>query len=176
MSIVAVDSLTDEVGTGSPVFPNGTPGFPLISSDLPAGSVIQVVNGSTSTQITSTSTSYIDTTLTASITPTSADNDILVFANQVGIYDRSGNSQIAFRLVKDGVEIIVFESLAGYDDGGNNIAVGGVSVSHLDSPSTTSSVTYKTQVKDAGGGNQFRINTSNGQSTKSTITLMEIAG
>jgi hypothetical protein len=48
----------------------------------PAGAVIQVVNAISTTQVSTTSTSYVDTGLTASITPTSASSKILVIVNQ----------------------------------------------------------------------------------------------
>ena len=44
---------------------------------IPTGKVLQVVQGTTNTQVSHT-TSYADTTLTASITPSSTSNKIFV--------------------------------------------------------------------------------------------------
>ena len=45
---------------------------------MPTGSVLQVVQATTSTKASTTSTSYADTGLTASITPSSSSNKVLV--------------------------------------------------------------------------------------------------
>ena len=46
------------------------------------GHVIQVAQGTTTTQTSATGSTYVDTTLTASITPTSSSSKILIVASQ----------------------------------------------------------------------------------------------
>ena len=50
----------------------------LPTAKLPAGSVLQVVQATTSTEVSTTSTSYVSAGLSASITPTSSSNKILI--------------------------------------------------------------------------------------------------
>jgi hypothetical protein len=54
----------------------------IAAARLPAGSVLQVITATTTSLGTSTSTSYADTGLTATITPSSASNKIMVFVSQ----------------------------------------------------------------------------------------------
>ena len=177
MSQIRVDEITDEAGTGSPSFPNGTPGFPLTSSDMPAGSVIQVVQGSSATQTTTTSSSYSDSSLSLSITPLSASSKVLVIVSQQ-LTVRGAN--IAFnvgglQLVRASTTIFTndFAAVVRANSTSGTAASGGlVPLVYLDSPNTTSSTTYKTQIRSLTGQNVI----AQDGSTPSTITLMEIAG
>ena len=148
----------------------------IAASVLPAGSVIQVVQGTTTT-ITSTAAGPVDTTLTASITPRSASNKILVITTQNYYLNGGGNDVgVLFSLLRGASVIVgpgssasvyllattgtVVETIASYP------------ISYLDSPATTSSTTYKTQMT-AGNGATCVVQNAN---ATSTITLMEIAG
>jgi hypothetical protein len=51
-------------------------------ANAPSGSVLQVVQGNTSTEVNTSGTSYVDTGLSASITPSSASSKILVLVSQ----------------------------------------------------------------------------------------------
>jgi hypothetical protein len=145
------------------------------SANMPVGSVLQVVNASYGTEVAFTSTSYSDTGLTASITPTKASSKILVLVCQTGCAKDSGNTRLGLQLLRGATVIVTnIEKSAAYsaDSGGN--FVGGVSTCYLDSPATTSSTTYKTQ------GNSFSAPGNGSSRTQqdnvvSTITLMEIA-
>lgn len=142
-----------------------------------AGSVVQVVQGQTSTQVsTSVSASYTDTGLQASITPTSASNKILVIFNITVDYRTStANFGAQIKLFRDATEISM-DYVQGYyaSSGTNDLReTRHHSQSVLDSPSTTSSVTYKVQGRaptQSGGISEFNWNSS-----VSSITLMEIA-
>ena len=142
------------------------------SGDLPAGSVIQVVQGTTSTEISSTSTSYIDTSLSASITPTSSTSKILVLVNHSDI--RRQDAGLGFRLMRNGTQIVEFASNLGWSaDPSPDRHVGTPSTVYLDSPNTTSSITYSTQTKVTIGTGTIVVQAD---SDPSFITLMEIAG
>ena len=152
---------------------------------LPAGvggKVLQVVQGTTSTERTSTANSYIDSYLQASITPTSTSSKILVFADQkIQVYIGSAGSYnyAGCRLLRDSTELIddfYAHSIEAGGSGNNNIATASrVPLNYLDSPSTTSQLTYKTQFKVLRTVNSGSATVQLG-STPSTITLMEIAG
>ena len=150
--------------TGTQTLPKGT---------LPTGSVLQVVQGLTTTQ-TVISGGPTDTTLTATITPTSATSKILIIVNQL-VYLYGGGSDSGFQLfiLKNGS--IVYnnsqQSLYVSSSLGNPEIITNYPITYLDSPATTSALTYKTQATAASGGTpQFQYS-----SNQSTITLIEIA-
>jgi hypothetical protein len=146
----------------------------IAAAAMPAGSVIQVVQGTTTTA-TSTAAGPVDTTLTASITPRSASNKILVITTQN--YYLNGGGQdvgVSFSLLR-GASVIVGpgSSASVYMNATGSTAetIATYPISYLDSPATTSSTTYKTQMT---AGNGATCIVQNGNAT-STITLMEIA-
>ena len=145
---------------------------PLVSSNMPAGSVIQVVNGTTSTSVSSTSTTYADTGLTATITPSSTSSKILVQANVPDAHNAASVSLLYLNLVRGSTQIIEFVRHGDHDGTSDSLVTYGGSTSYLDSPSTTSATTYKVQFKvhSNGGTQHVFLNSSTG-----TITLMEIA-
>lgn len=139
---------------------------------LPAGSVIQVVNATTGSVGTSTSTTFADTALTAAITPSSASNKILVTVHQSGLGKSEANENYAqYRLLRGASAICNFEMQAGFTLTSIRNLVGGSGCSYLDSPSTTSATTYKTQFKSSDTGETVVVQAN---SSISTITLMEI--
>ena len=149
------------------------------------GSVLQVVSTTKTSVFTTTSTSFTDITgMSVSITPSSTSNSILVvYHAQAGI--TSGAPSI--RLMRDSTAIAIGDAAGSRPrattslrDTGN---VGTSSIAHLDSPSTTSSVTYKLQmmVNSGGTGTLNRLALDSDTSaydgrTVSSITVMEIAG
>ena len=139
--------------------------------DLPSGSVLQVVHGTTSTQVDTTSSSYVDTGLTATITPSSTSSKILAIYSP-SMYVATSGGAVTIQLVRGSTSI----SVHGYAIfSSSSQAIGLVTSTHLDSPSTTSATTYKIQMK-IGGSNSLSANYDDGAGdTLSTITLMEIA-
>tara|TARA_R100000353_G_scaffold116476_1_gene83227 strand:+ start:834 stop:1343 length:510 start_codon:yes stop_codon:yes gene_type:complete len=132
----------------------------------------QVVQGTTTTEITSTTSSFADTGLSASITPSSTSSKILVSVCQNGCRSQSNdnNNSINIKLLRDSTEISYFYKYALYMGAGNDLYGTTLSVNFLDSPSTTSSITYKTTYSNYGSGNIRLQDTS----AESTITLMEV--
>ena len=140
------------------------------------GKVLQVVNASTETTTSSTSSTYADTGLSASITPSSASNKVLVLINQV-MGKGNADNYINLQLLRGATAIGGAGDLAGnagYTGNANYNYMGtGFSCSFLDSPNTTSSTTYKTQFKRNGAGSStVSAQTDSGESY---ITLIEIA-
>ena len=142
---------------------------------IPTGKVLQVVNAHTGTQVTSNSATYADTTLTASITPSATSSKILVLVQQS--FGKSGADTYGnIRVYRDSTEIggtIPARSI-GYNQlsGANYIGIG-LAYSYQDSPSSTSSLTYKTQFNNDQATGTTKVQTDSGQSY---MTLMEIAG
>ena len=140
--------------------------------------VLQVVEGTTTTDANTSSGTYADTNLTASITPASTDNKILVIVTQNGVvaYDVGGGSVSAtgldLRLLRDSTDLglIVGDGANAYSGEGTRTAA----FVELDSPSSTSALTYKTEYRVASGGDsdsRARVQTS---SAESKIILIEI--
>jgi hypothetical protein len=144
----------------------------LSKGSLPTGSVLQVVNVTYSTQVTSSSSTFADTGLTLSITPTSATSKILALVQVAGVHKRTGNTRAQFKLFRNSTEIMYMDDYAADTNTTANNAVGTVGTTYLDSPATTSSTTYKIQMCSAANTAEVRMNTGGGTST---ITLMEIA-
>ena len=143
------------------------------------GKILQVVQGSSTTNTAHNTTSYTDTTLSASITPSSASNKILVIISQSGhVYSAQTATRTgSLQLVRGSTAIHeVTQALGGrggLSTGADISNSASVSVTYLDSPSTTSSVTYKTQAKISVADSNYTTQVSN---SSSTITLLEIAG
>ena len=153
--------LPDEAGTVLT-----TAGVP--ASAMPAGSVLQVVQNVWDTQFSTSSTSFVDTGLTASITPTSASSKILVLVTQQG-FTGGGDDNIRFNIVRNSTQIALSRIQTRI---GTQTPIGNY-LHKLDTPATTSSVTYKTQVITENGSTvYFQWGTG---ASSATMTLMEIA-
>jgi hypothetical protein len=136
------------------------------------GHVVQTVHASYSTTQTSTSNTLINTGLTATITPKFASSKILVLVDQGGAMKGTGDAGnwLQVRLYRDAVELE--RQLGGYT--GTNMAnyFGAMNFNYLDSPNTTSAVTYKTMFANIANASYVQVQES---STPSHMTLMEIA-
>jgi hypothetical protein len=137
-----------------------------------AGTVLQVVNATYAVVNSTTANTFSDTGLTASITPTSSSSKILVLVNQSGC-QKTGDTTVGLQLLRNSTSILLFDRGG---DTGTSVTVnfGGSGCSYLDSPATTSSVTYKTQFRSSLAGATVYV--QSGSSTSiSTITLIEVA-
>jgi len=144
-------------GTAGATFPNST-------TQASAGQVLQVVNASYSTQTSTASTTYITTGLTANITPKFSTSKILILVTSVGATGSTNTAQYAIH--KNGTILAFTSQITG---GASTIVSAGGS--YLDSPATTSAITYAYYML-AGSGTVY----ANYNNSTSTITLMEIAG
>ena len=147
------------------------------TTTLPTGSVLQVVNfRSTGFNTTTTSTSYVDTGIEASITPSSTSSKILVIANLNGLYKSNSDNVVSTRLLRGSTELGDIDSMNTYTDS-TAASAAGASISYLDNPSTSSAVTYKVQFASRDGGNVYiNLRWNGSYTTHSTLTLMEIQG
>jgi hypothetical protein len=148
--------------------------------------VLQIVNASTTTAVGVVTNVYTDTTLTATITPTSATSKILILVMQACRYARTANTQgIGIRILRDATVIYEpatdangpFISYAALANVTSIDIRGNIQINYVDSPATTSAVTYKTQgrpyLTTSSGTCTFQINSVTNQ--QSTIILMEVA-
>ena len=182
-----------------PVTINGTSGVVTATSysgsggnltGITTGKILQVQSVVKTGQFSSTSTSFTDITgLSVNITPTSSSNKILVLA-QIAVsgedagtgimLDRSGTEPL--KADADGSRQ-VFTMIGTYAGSGGEVQYGNGAnhISFLDSPNTTSQLTYKLKGKTRSA-NTFRVNitryTSNDTNCSlgtSTLTVMEVA-
>jgi hypothetical protein len=183
-SILKVNQLQD-LGGNAIITSDGSGN---ITTGTGMGKVLQVVYANTNTTTTIASTTYADTTLSASITPSSTSSKVLILISQQGrlrlFSDAELNSEM--RILRDSTVIytkgITQSTRSGTGAVGANDAGSSSAIQYLDSPNTTSQITYKTQGKvDTTTPNSARIvfqvdsdnATDNGSSE---ITLMEISG
>jgi len=142
---------------------------------MPTGSVLQVVSSTTTTTTTTSSTSYVDSALSASITPSSSSNKILVTVtgnmqvNDLGNVYGDGFANIT----RGSTELTVTRIAINFGGTAWNDYISGVALSYLDSPSTTSSTTYKVRIATS---NSQVVYPGGGSNSAATITLMEIKG
>jgi hypothetical protein len=142
----------------------------ITASDLPSGSVLQVLNGTQGAYATATSSTYVNTGISQTITPSSTSSKIFVLISAcIGNANSAKNNNV--RIMRDSTELVSFSRVM-FNGAGHSSAQ--QIFSYLDSPNTTSAVSYKLQMMTDSG--TLRLNDSSGDSSTSVITLMEIAG
>ena len=138
------------------------------------GHVIQVVFNQYNGQTTITST-YANSGLSASITPTSNTNKVLIIIRpQFRIHSTNSDVGVGFRILRNSTNI--YSSTTTYDQYqySNGTYVdrrGGDCIMAFDAPATTSAVTYYLQGASYAGTSVNMQNAGN----YSQMTLMEIA-
>ena len=146
------------------------------------GKVLQVVNASTTTATTIASTTYTDTNVTATITPSLTSSKILVLI-AVQFYAEKLLSSSPFvdgRLMRGATAIANFNGSDGRfagiiaDTSPTKVAMMSTHpIMWLDSPSSTSALTYKWQSR-LDNTNNSATHTYQFGGSPSTITLLEI--
>jgi hypothetical protein len=171
-AVAGTNAITLPANSGT-IITTASNGQSLQRAVLPVGTILQVVSATTTTYVTANSTTYVDSTLTASITPTSATSKILVIINQG--FGVSGSGNVGnIKLVRNSTDVQTY-GFGIFYTGASDI-YGYSSNTYLDSPASTSSVTYKTQFNRTGGGGTTRVQYSDGNGSQvSTITLMEVS-
>jgi len=141
------------------------------------GHVIQVVNATFDTKTDFTNNgSFSNSHITANITPSSTSNKVLVTINTAVSVDSTTTTFRYLTIGRNGAENSHIKILrSSYQDTGGS-DVQDLTIQHLDSPSTTSSVTYSlmADARNVGMAVGGRMSTTNANQI-STITLMEIA-
>lgn len=159
------------VGTNGQVLKaDSTTASGLAWTTLTTGKVLQVVQGTNTTTVSNSTSSPVDTGLSASITPSSSSSKVLVLVSSNTIQKSADNSfnGINYTLLR-GSTVITGNYLVGYTHSTALNIYLPVTFSFLDSPSTTSSTTYKTQIYNVYAGPVVQT-TGNTQS----IILLEI--
>jgi hypothetical protein len=167
-AVAGTNTLTLPASTGTVALT----GAAVTKSQLPTGTILQVVNVAYSTATNTASTSFVTTGLTASITPSFSTSKILVIANVSGIYNANvANAGIALAIFRGSTNIITFAQYTNYISTTATV-INCAGTSYLDSPATTSSTAYSVQFYNHGVAATVGVQSN---SDTSTITLMEVA-
>jgi hypothetical protein len=145
------------------------------------GKVLQVVSATTTTQTSISSNSYTDSGLTASITPSLATSKVLIMVSSVSaIQSTTNQTNNGVRLMRgatsigefgDAAGLYTFSQIVGSSTSNEHRNV--FNLSYLDSPSTTSSTTYKIQARTSATTDSRTIIFQH-QNLVGSIILMEI--
>jgi hypothetical protein len=133
---------------------------------LPAGSVLQVVQNVVVVNNSTTSSSFVTSGVSVSITPTIASSKILIISTGVG-YNANNASQSDYTLYRNSTNLAADMMAQIYTSGGS--FEGSIAMHFLDSPATTSATTYAVYYKASSGTAYY------GFAKTATITAMEIA-
>lgn len=142
------------------------------SAGLGAGTVLQVVQGSTTSNTSTTSTSFVASSLSATITPKFSTSKILAVVSSTAT-QVTQNKNSTYTIYRNGTNLGggATTGLSYYEIGAAPYQWIPMTMSYLDSPATTSAATYTVYLKVASGGTAY-VNIGD---ISNTITLMEIA-
>jgi hypothetical protein len=144
----------------------------ISTTNMPTGTVIQVVTATTSTLASSNSSTFVSSGLTASITPLSTSSKILVIVSQQ-IFSSNLQAQASLRIVRGSTALSPTYDYANWGQASQNMI--NISLQAIDSPATTSSTTYTSQLRLNGGTGPIYAQYGDGAGQGSSfITLMEI--
>ena len=147
----------------------------ITSSNLPTGSVIQSVTTNFGTYKTTNSTSYVDLTLSNSITPISTSSKILLFAN-IQVNRNASSQEVHFKVQRNSSDFQIFERATTGDGAANSHMLSVLDTTH----NSTNQLTYDWYWKVRYGTDTARVNDGFTGNTSAyrmcTFTLQEIQG
>jgi hypothetical protein len=145
----------------------------LTSAQMPAGSVLQVVQATSATE-TNAGTSATACAPTVTITPSASSSKILVSFSAGGMIEGGANS---LRLqIKRGSTVVRYSPRYAFNSSGGYYSAS-IFYEFLDSPSTTSAITYTLEAYKQTNAGNWIINSTGADGTNSaTAIAMEIKG
>ncbi len=144
----------------------------ITSAILPAGSVLQVVAFQSNSNMSTTSTTFVDSPLYVAITPASTDNKILVMIT-CGIDPGTAGMGGTIERTVGATETNLGGATEGFVLWGASSGRSVGNLTYLDSPSTTSEVTYKFQIRSVSGGT---VECPPWSTAEYSIIAIEVAG
>ena len=154
--------------TSGTLITTGSTGQVIPKAALPTGSVLQVVNSAVSaTSQSTTSSSFVSTTFNLSITPSFSSSKILILFSTM-MYCGGSSSYSAATIYRNSTNLGGSDGILQNDvDNSWNP----ITINWLDSPATTSSITYTIYHRTVGGTSVMGWGTDG----RTSMTLMEIA-
>ena len=155
---------------------NGGATAPSWADSAAGGKLLQVVSVTNNTYTATTSTSWVTTNLTASITPSATSSKIFIIANLTLYFAATGDTpgMTIFRGTVSGTNLADASHGFAYHDIASTIGsgtrTGSLGLNYLDNPSTSSAQVYTIGMRSNAGANT--IKGSNGE--HATMTLMEV--
>jgi hypothetical protein len=134
--------------------------------------ILQVVSATSATDTSTTSTSYVTSSLSATITPSATSSKVLILVTGT-MYNNASGSEIyatIFRGTVAGTNLATTANIGFASE--FPVGVGSAAMNFLDSPNTTSAQTYTVGIRTAGGSATARWNM---QASTSTMILMEVS-
>ena len=133
------------------------------------GKVLQVITATDSTTRTTTSSSFVtgSNTLSVAITPSASANKILLLFSSTG-RTQTDDKETRYTIFRDATDLSGGNGLVFL----NGVRINGISAQYLDSPSSTSAITYQVYMKGEG----THTITLNEGSVKGSLTALEIKG
>ena len=161
---------------------NGAITSAKLDSGLALGKIGQVVNATTTTQVQSTSGTFVDSTIVASITPSSTSSKIIIniqmfcqlFGNSVNT-DVEGKYKIVRTIGGSATSLFTSSNNPRFStfDSNTDFFMFNFPIVHVDSPSTTSTCEYKIQIASGAGVGNSRFSAQQ-DNQESNIVLMEV--
>ena len=145
------------------------------------GMTLQTLEGFSYTRVTSTNQTFVDTGVSVAITPKFATSKVLIICKNTFEVNSNVNARAGLRLLRGSTNIAEIDNMIAYNyNTGEAHVTGGTGVGIvLDSPNTTSSITYKTQFcnnVDLGGTVYCNADDSSSyERSRGSIIVMEIA-
>ena len=155
--------LLTSTGAGSPPAFEAAPG---------GGKILQVVApADRTTTTTTTSTTFVTTNLAVAITPAATSSRILILATWAS--KAANHNEHCYTLMRDSTNIGDADEGFYVDEGNSRVLWAGLSV--VDSPSSTSEITYSIYFRGNSGSNTLTMGDGQGNDLPhQTITAIEI--
>lgn len=141
------------------------------------GKVLQVVEGKFTGYASLTTSTFTDSGVTVTITPSATSSKVLIFATLNGVLKNTGSasSGVKIQLLRGATAIGAAGDRTAFTNTSVMANIGSVSINTLDSPATTSATTYKVQIASSVNGQLSAINDYDSANTSiCTIIAMEI--
>ena len=144
-----------------------------IADAVTFGKIGQLVTMTHSTLVSTTSTSFIDTGATLNITPSATSSKVFIIAQVNGaVYRTNAESYLSLGIMRASTQIFTqgSQGFGGYIGNSNHYNGNGIqTLAYIDSPSSTSQLTYKINFRASYGTARVQYS-----STPTILTLMEV--
>ena len=135
------------------------------------GKIGQVLQVTSKTETATNSTSFVDcTNISLNITPSATNSKILAIANVAGLICAANDTDaVSLRILRDSTEVSILVNVLFRTNDDEILAC--VPITALDSPSSTSQLTYKIQVRNRQSNN---VSMNGSGDSDTSLTLIEV--